>query len=236
MSISKKSSPSKITETTSVIAHQLKTPLSGIKSSLEVLLSEDLGSLTRQQREYLELTLASTEKMIFLVKNLLDAARIDEKRLQLNVSNADLVDIVKGVVEDFLTLARAKNSTIVFKVVGEIPFLTIDAIKIQQVINNILYNAIRYNKGKGLITVILKHEGKFIKFSCQDSGIGISDTEKKKVFSKFYRSPRVVELATEGSGLGLFIAKAIIEQSGGKIWFESNEGEGSTFYFTLPVT
>lgn len=225
----------RITEVTSVISHQLKTPLAGIKSSLEVLLSGDLGELTKDQREYLQLTLNDTEKMIILVKNLLDASRIDEKHMHLNIEMVQVGTIAQSVINNLSSFARAKNTELTLVVGSDIPAIKIDATKIQEVISNIIYNAIRYNKGKGLVTVTLEKKGKYILFSCRDTGIGIASGEKRKIFSKYYRSPRVVDIATDGSGLGLFISKAIITQSGGKIWFSSKNGEGTTFYFTLPI-
>lgn len=228
-------SEKKITEVTSVISHQLKTPLAGIKSSLEILLSGDVGPLTKSQREYLELTLAGSLKMIQLVKNLLDASRIDENRMKLTVEKTDLILLIQGVIDDLSSFARAKNSSIDFSVNGEIPLIRIDATRIQQVVSNLIYNAIRYTKGKGDIRVSVRRDGDAILFTCADNGIGIPDKEKKKIFTKFYRSPRVVALATDGSGLGLFISKAIIMRSGGKIWFTSKLGKGTIFYFMLPI-
>ena len=225
----------KITEVTSVISHQLKTPLAGIKSSLEVLLSGDLGPLTKGQKEYLELTLSGTVKMIQLVKNLLDASRIDEKRMKLNSERSDFVALVEEVIHDLSSFARAKNSNITLAVEGVIPALTIDKTRVQQVINNLIYNAIRYTKGRGDIKISIGRDSRNVLFACRDNGVGISDKEKKKIFTKYYRSPRVVALATDGSGLGLFISRAIIMQSGGKIWFSSKLGRGTTFHFTLPI-
>lgn len=224
-----------ITEVTSIISHQLKTPLAGIKSSLEVILSGDLGPLSKDQKEYLELTLIGTEKMIGLVRELLDASRIDEGRFELHPVPTDIVAIVRGVVDDLTMFGQAKNTTISFHSVGVVPPLNIDPTKIREVVSNIIYNAIRYSRGKGTINVSLEKKGSDVEFSCQDHGIGIVPEHQKKVFTKFYRSPEALALATEGSGLGLYIAKAIIEASGGAIWFRSTIGVGSIFYFTLPI-
>ncbi|MDA1334735.1 MAG: HAMP domain-containing sensor histidine kinase [bacterium] len=224
-----------ITEVTSIISHQLKTPLSGIKSSLEVILSGDLGKLTKDQNEYLTLALDSTNKTIRLVRDLLDATRIEEGRLSLNSKSADVAAIIKDSVKGLVPLALAKNTSIDMDIPDGLPLAIIDPIKIQEVVNNILFNAIKYSKGKGEIKTKLSKDKACLIFECKDSGIGISKEDESKIFSKFYRSPRVSELAPDGSGLGLFIAKAIIEKHGGKIWFESEEGHGTTFYFTLPI-
>jgi len=225
----------KISDVTSVISHQLKTPLAGIKSSLEILSSGDLGPLNKEQQEYVELTLGSAGKMISLVRDLLDASRIDENRFVLNPGKSDIAELVGETIKELGSFAQAKNTRITLNRAGTIPPLMIDGLKVRQVISNILYNAIRYNRGKGTIEITLENKGDHVLFSCKDSGIGISDEDKKMIFNKFYRSSRVISLAPDGTGLGLYISKAIIEGSGGTIGFKSDEGKGTTFYFTLPI-
>ncbi|MFH0739901.1 MAG: ATP-binding protein, partial [bacterium] len=108
-------------------------------------------------------------------------------------------------------------------------------LKIKQVVINIISNAIQYNERKGKIEVIIERKGNDVLFSCHNTGIGIGPEEKKKIFTKFYRSEKAMAMVAGGSGLGLFISKAIIEKSQGKIWFKSKAGQGSTFYFSLPI-
>ena len=195
----------KISEVTSIISHQLKTPLAGIKSSLEVLLSGDLGELAGPQREYVSLALDSSQKMIALVKNLLESSKIDEDRLELKQQKTNIAILVKAVVSELAPFAQAKNTNIDVELDKDLPELMIDSVKIHEVIENIVFNAIRYSKGKGAIKLTLKHDGDRIVFACRDIGVGISDEDRKKIFSKFYRSPRVMALAPDGSGLGLYI-------------------------------
>ena len=222
-------------EVTSVIAHQLKTPLVGIKSSLEVIVSGQLGEVLPTQKEYLRIALDEVERMVALVRDLLDAARIDQKELELKRQPTDLVKLVKEAIDNNMTFAKATNTEVSFAFDGKIPLVSADTAKIQQAINNIVDNAIRYEQRRGKVVIRLKMAGQKIIFSCQDSGIGIPNTEAKKIFSKFYRGRKAIELVPTGSGLGLYIARAIIEQSGGKVWFTSKPGQGSTFYFFLPV-
>ncbi len=231
----KDESKTKITEVTNVISHQLKSPLAGIKSSLEVLLSGDLGALSPEQHEYISLALNGAEKMIALVKNILETSKIDENRLELKTQKTNITELARSVVRDLAPFAQAKNTSIDFTSTGDVLELVVDPIKIHEVMENIVINAIRYNKGKGTVRVALKKEGDRMVFSCADSGVGISDDDRKKIFTKFYRSPRVIALAPDGSGLGLYISKAIIEKSGGAIWFESADGKGTTFSFSLPI-
>src|SRR3989344_5473542 len=130
-------SEKKITEVTSVIAHQLKSPLAGIKSSIEVLLSGDLGKLTPEQEEYLRLAHAGAGKMIQLVKNLLDASRIDENKMVLERHPSDFAALVKAVIADLTALASAKNTTISLDIPEPLPTISMDTTKIQEEVNNI---------------------------------------------------------------------------------------------------
>lgn len=223
------------TDAKSVVSHQLKAPLAGIKSALEVVLSGDLGSLTKEQKEYLELTFESVERMIGLVKDLLDVAQIDEDGLQLNPEQGDLSTIIEEVIDHLKVYANAKNTHIELSIEDDLPPVTIDIMKVHQVVHNLIMNAILYNVGKGSVAVTLRSEGDKVVFSCSDNGIGIPEKDKDKIFTKFYRSSKARSVVPDGSGLGLFISKAIIEQSGGKLWFESGVDNGTTFYFILPI-
>lgn len=235
ISSEKKSLDYKLAEVISIVSHQLKTPLSAIKGYLEVLISEDLGKINLKQNEYLKDALTNTQRMIRLVMDLLDVSKIEEKKLELKFQPSDLREIVKKTVGEFSSLAKAKNCTLSFKTTGEIPLVKADPLKIKEVVNNLISNAIGYNKKKGEVEISIKRKRNKVLFYCKDTGIGIPEKDKKKIFTKFYRSEKAIVLATGGSGLGLFISKAIIEKSGGKIWFKSREGKGSTFYFSLPI-
>lgn len=219
----------------SIVSHQLKTPLSAIKGFLEVLISEDLGGINTKQKEYLDDALKNTHRMIRLVKDILDVSQIEEKKMELKPEPSNLETIVKETIQEFSAFAKAKNCTISFESSGQIPLLNIDPLKIKQVITNIIINAIEYNERKGRVEISLKKEQNYILFCCKDNGIGIPENEKNKVFTKFYRNAKAITLTGGGSGLGLFISKAIVEISGGKIWFESKKGQGSTFCFRLPI-
>lgn len=231
----KKSTEYKLAEVISIVSHQLKTPLAVIKGYLEVLISEDLGKINPKQKEYLKNALENTQRMIGLVKDLLDVSQIEENKLEFKTRPSSLEEIIKGTAKEFSYLSRAKNCTLSFKVLGKIPLLDIDPLKIKQVVTNIISNAIEYNKRRGRVEITLKRKGNNVLFSCKDTGVGVPRSDRKKVFTKFYRSETAISLTPSGLGLGLFISKAIIEKSGGRIWFESEEGKGSMFCFTLPL-
>ena len=215
----KKPKEHKLAETISVVSHQFKTPLSIVKGYLEVLLAEDLGKINSEQREYLNNILESANHLIDLVKDLLDVSRIEQGKLELAPKSSDLEEIAKNVIKEAYPFARANNCEIVLEVESQVPKLKIDPLKIGQVISNFISNAISYTKGKSkrVVRVILKKEGSEVMLCCRDNGIGISDKEKKDIFNKFYRGEEALTLSTSGSGLGLFISRAIIKKSGGKI-------------------
>jgi two-component system sensor histidine kinase VicK len=139
------------------------------------------------------------------------------------------------VIDLYKEEIKKKNLNFQFKKPKKLPKVKVDVEKIYLAIQNLLENAIRYNKVGGEIEIILKEKEKEIEFSIRDTGIGIPKNQQSRVFTKFFRGSNAIRMETEGSGLGLFIAKNIIEAHGGRIWFESEEGKGTTFYFTLPT-
>jgi len=203
-----------------------------------MLLDGDLGKITAEQKEFLEKTYKSNERMINLINDLLDVTRIEEGRYLYKPVFTNIEPIVQFVINSFKNEIERKGLELEFiKPSSEekIPEVKIDVEKIRLAIQNLLENAIGYTKAGGKITVSLKHREDKIEFSIKDTGVGIPKDQQARVFSKFFRGSNVIRLETEGSGLGLFITKNIIEAHGGRIWFESKEGEGTTFYFTLPI-
>ena len=227
---------SKISEVVSIVAHQLKTPLSVIKGYLEILLGEDFGKINEKQREYLSDALENVGRMAIIVKYLLDISRIEEGRYELKLEKVNLEEIASQVIKDFSSWAKASNCQISLWAEKNLPRVLVDPLRIRQVIENLVSDSIKYKlAGEGKIEISLKKKGKNILFSCKDNGIGIPKKDFRKVFSKFYRSEESMELDPEGTGLGLYINKAIIELNRGKIWFKKNKDLGMTFFFTLPI-
>jgi signal transduction histidine kinase len=223
------------TEFVSISAHQLRTPLSAIKWTLKMFLDGDLGELTKEQREFLEKTYKSNERMINLINDLLNVTRIEEGRYLYRPVLADIVPICQSVIDSYKDEIEKKNLKFEFKKPKELPKVRVDIEKISLAIQNLLENAILYNLPGGKIEISLELKENKVEFSIKDTGIGIAKDQQSRVFTKFFRAPNAMRMETEGSGLGLFITKNIIEAHGGEIWFESEEGKGSTFYFTLPV-
>ncbi len=226
------------TEFVSLAAHQLRTPLSAIKWTLRMLLDGDLGMLTEEQKEFVEKSYQSNERMISLINDLLDVTRIEEGRYVFKPVLVNLEDIVQFVVNPYKEGVEKKHLKLKFKKpITKLPKVEVDVEKIRLVIQNFLENAINYTPAGGEIVISLKYykDKKEIEFKIQDTGVGVPEDQKDRVFTKFFRGANVIRMSTEGSGLGLFISKNIIEAHGGRAWFESKENQGSSFYFTLPV-
>jgi len=224
------------TEFVSISAHQLRTPLSAIKWTLSMLLDGDLGQISPEQRDFIEKSYKSNEMMIALINDLLNVTRIEEGRYLYKSILTDLEPICRSVIDSYKTGMEKRKIKFEFKKPEKkLPKAIIDVEKIKLVIDNLLGNAVRYTPIGGSIKISLKSVKKNIEFSVRDSGVGIPQNQQQRIFSKFFRAVNVLKMETEGSGLGLFIAKNIIEAHRGRVWFESEEGKGTTFYFTIPI-
>lgn len=224
------------TEFVSVAAHQLRTPLSGIKWSLKSFLSGDFGKLSNLQSDFLKQTYESNERMITLVNDLLDVAKIEEGRFLHRPAPINLRNLVAESMVEFKTLVKRKGIELIFKDSNqELPEVFADNKAIKIVLNNLFENALNYTLTGGKIWVDVKRVDSNLVVSIRDTGIGIPEGDREKVFTKFYRGEKATKMETEGSGFGLFVAKNIIEVHGGKIWFETEDGRGSTFSFSLPI-
>jgi len=226
------------TEFVSISAHQLRTPLSAVKWTLKMILEGDLGKISKEQRTFLEKTYLSNERMINLINDLLNISRIEEGRFLYKIQKYDIVKLLERTIASLKEVAlRKKLDFKFFKPEKRIPDAEVDIEKISLVFQNMIENAIHYTSPGGKVYVNIEYSPaeKKILFFVKDSGIGISKNQRARVFSKFFRGSNAIKLETEGTGLGLFIAKNIIEAHGGKIWFKSQENKGTTFYFSLPI-
>ena len=224
------------TEFVSLAAHQLRTPLSAIKWTLRMILDGDLGEITREQEDFLQKTYQSNERMIHLINDLLNVTRIEEGRYLFKPALAQIEDVINPIIKSYREEMKRKKITFTFKKPKtRLSKVKIDKEKIGLAIENFIDNALKYTFPGGQVTVTLKCGKKEIEFSVKDTGVGIPKDQQDRIFTKFFRGANVIRMETEGSGLGLFIAKNIIEAHGGTIWFESKEGRGSTFRFTLPI-
>ena len=170
-----------------------------------------------------------------LVGDLLDVARLDRGALLLAQDKINIVNIVKEVHEADLPLATAMGVKVDVIIPGSLPEIIADKRRIKVAIDNLISNAIKYTADGGYVEVRLEKDGDKINFCVKDNGIGIPEKQQDKVFEKFFRSDNSAKYKIEGTGLGLYIVKNYVEQSGGKIWFKSIENVGSSFCFSLPI-
>jgi PAS domain S-box-containing protein len=220
-------------EFVSVASHQLRTPLTGIKWFSELLLKNKLSA---ENKDYVKQISISNERMVRLVDDLLNVSRIETgRKFDLVIKNTDVVPIIESVMQEQWPGAKDKNISLVCAT--DAPrelILPIDELKMRQAFQNLISNSIKYSKGKDTIEIGCEQQPGEVIFYVKDNGIGIPKHQQSQVFNKFFRAENAFTAHTDGTGLGLYIVKAIVEAHGGKIWFESAEGKGTTFYFSLP--
>ena len=226
-------------EFVSIVSHQLRTPLSALKWSLDLLRSKRLGEINEKQKEYLDIVNDSGDKMIRLVNDLLNVSRIEQGRFTIQPKSFAIDEMVSEIIREFEAIASANNVRLSLVKDRDLPSVFADPDKIRMVVQNLIDNAIKYSKkGGGLVIITAegdKEKDKKIKLSVKDDGTGIPLFMQKHVFGKFFRGENLIKQKVEGTGLGLFIAKGIVKISNGEIGFKSEEGKGSIFWFTLPI-
>jgi len=220
-------------------SHQLRTPLSGMKWMLELLRKEGTGNLNKKQKEFIDRVYTLNDRMIALVNDLLEVSRIEQGDIKLYLQPTDLTLIIRGLLKDKEREINQKHLKVSFTVVEEpFPVVRTEPTKIKQALSNLIANAIIYTLNGGKITIDLgykENDHTTLQCSIMDTGMGIPKEQEGQIFEKFFRGSNVTKVESVGTGLGLYIAKAFIEASGGKIWFKSQQGKGTTFFFTLPI-
>lgn len=222
-------------EFVSIVSHQLRSPLSNLKWSIEFLMSGRAGHLDMKQLEYVVSLKENTGRMVSLVTDLLKVSQIDQGTLPLEYASFSLPDLVRKVIAGFESYAKAHNARFDMSIQESVSPVYADQEKVKWVLENLVDNAIRYSIGEATVSIAVVSKDSFLHCEVWDTGIGIPFADQKHIFQKFFRSKSVLRYETEGSGLGLYIAKAYIEKMGGKIGFTSRPNKGSTFWFTLPI-
>jgi len=224
------------TEFIRIASHQLRTPLSSLRWANDLLMQGGgLSKPTHEQEEYLEIIRDSNQRMLKLINDLLDVTKIEMGNLPMELKPADIKSVAQEVVFDLNPLAKANNVVLNLKIKDGLSLVLSDQEKCKMVFTNLIDNAIKYNKGKESVDIAAEKRGDFIRVSIQDEGVGIPKAQQKNIFQKFFRSDNIMKHQTVGTGLGLFIVKAIIDANKGRVWFESQEDEGTTFYFEIPI-
>ncbi|MDD5032161.1 MAG: ATP-binding protein [Patescibacteria group bacterium] len=225
-------------EFVSIAAHQLRTPLSAIKWVVKMVLEGDAGELNNEQTELLSKGYKSNERIIRLVDDLLDISRIEEGRFGFNFRFSNFQEVLANVVENLASPITKGHLKLIVDKPKKLPKIFMDPERINLALQNLLDNAVKYTPefGQIKIEVRVSDKDKALEVSIKDQGVGIPKADQPKLFSKFFRAANAMRVETEGTGLGLFIAKNIIEKHKGQIGIKSEEGKGTEVYFSLPIS
>ncbi len=217
----------------SMASHQLRTPLTAVKGYVSMVLEGDAGPLNEMQTKLLEQSFTSSQRMVFLIADLLNLSRLKTGKFIIEAKATNLADVIQGEVEQLKDTAAGRNLELVYEKPEEFPSLMLDETKIRQVIMNFVDNAIYYTPAGGKIQIHLADKEKSVEFTVHDNGIGVPAAEQHHLFNKFYRAKNAQKARPDGTGLGLFMAQKVIVAQGGAILFSSEVGKGSTFGFTF---
>ena len=240
-------------EFVSMVAHELKTPMTSIKGYADLLFKGTVGEISETQQKFLRVIRSNVDRMNALVSNLLDLSRIESGRLKLNIQPVSIKAVVDEVVQTLQEGIRARNLTLTVEVPEDLPPVQADEDRLIQVLTNLLSNAYQYTLPGGRVSVKAtvcpdsslpdgaqpvppgEPGRRYLCLSVSDTGIGISPKDQARIFNRFFRGDDPVVRETPGTGLGLSIAKSIVELHNGQMWFRSEPGQGSTFSFTIPL-
>jgi signal transduction histidine kinase len=228
-------------EFVSFVAHELKTPMTSIKGFADLILGGAVGPINDMQKQFLGTIRNNVERMATLVSDLSDVARLESGRMRLEMAPVDFGQVVEEVVRSTRSMVEGKKQKLIQILTPELPAVQADQIRLSQVLTNLVSNAHKYTPEGGEIVLMAVCEptagnGQVLHVSVKDNGIGIAPEDQKKLFQKFFRAEdRLAREMAPGTGLGLNIVKNLVELQGGRIWFESEYRQGSTFHFTLPL-
>ena len=221
----------------SVAAHELCSPLATIQGYVEMLIDEDGGPLSAVQRRYLSIVQENVERILHTTNSLLDVTRMEAGRVGLVLQPVDLPALVRKVVVEFQPEIASKAQHLTLNEDPDLAPALCDPARAMQIVGNLLSNAVKYTPRDGHICLSVGRapaDG-FLQISVADDGVGIGPEDQKEVFRRFFRAASAVELGVSGAGLGLYITRSLVELHGGRIWFESELGKGSTFYVTFLI-
>ncbi len=221
-------------ELIATVSHELRTPLVSIKGFAETLRNDgDVDVVTR--REFLDDIIDESNHLEELINNLLDMSRIEAGMLRIQPQPIKLANLASRVVGKLRQRAAKEGHMLQLNVAPDLPLVHADAGRLEQVLRNLIENALKYSPEGGRIVLYATRDGDMVKVSVRDHGIGIAPEHAERIFDRFYRVDNSMTRGTSGTGIGLSICRGLIEAHGGRIWVESVPGKGSTFHFTVPV-
>jgi signal transduction histidine kinase len=218
----------------SIVSHELRTPLTSLSGFLSILLDEEAGAINDQQRKFLGIAKQSATRLNLIISDLLDVSRIESGRLNLEMGECSLHDILQTSFEGLKATAANKAIQLRLHSLPSFPMIWGDPSRLQQVVDNIVSNAIKFTDRGGEIDIVGEEKGDFLQVSVRDTGPGLSIQEQEKVFDMFYQADASTRRSAGGAGLGLAIARGIVTMHGGQISVQSEKGKGATFIFLIP--
>lgn len=219
------------------VSHELRTPLVAIEKSLFLILEKSAGEVSPTQEEFLTIATKNLKRLSLLINDLLDLSKLEAGKLEFRPQLSSIEKIIDESIEALNNWARTKSVIIKKKITLGVPPVNVDANRIIQVLNNLIGNAIKFTPQGGTICIEVKHanENSKIQVSVEDTGLGIAKESLEKIFDKFFQASERVASDISGTGIGLSISKEIVTLHGGRIWAESEAGQGAKFKFTLPL-
>lgn len=221
-----------------LVTHELRVPMTSIKGYTDLLMKGLMGPVNEAQINFLNVIRSNVERMSRMVSDLSDINKIEEQRLKLNLAAIPLKPILEEIIQDYEDALVQKNQTLTQQLPETLPNICADRARLVQILDNLISNATKYTPTGGCIVVSAKYvaEGDdYVDITVQDNGIGILANEQNRVFEKFFRASDEETRQTPGNGLALHLSKILIEMQGGRIWFESQRGQGATFHLRMPV-
>ncbi|HEC23887.1 MAG TPA: GAF domain-containing protein, partial [Chloroflexi bacterium] len=224
------------TEFVSNVSHELRTPMTSIKGYADLLLLGAAGEVTPEQRRFLDIIKSNADRLSLLVNDLLDISRIEQGRVELDLHDVDL----RELIDDVLAAIRGRQENegrhleFIADVPEDLPSIQADYDRVTQIITNLVSNAYQYTPDGGSVTVRVQPEDEGVQIDVIDTGIGIPEEDQRRIFDRFFRGEHPLVMQAAGTGLGLSIVQHLVEMHGGRVWFESEEGKGTTFSVWLP--
>jgi len=219
-----------------IISHQLRTPLTAVRWNIEALLRGEEGALNRKQTEVLRITDKNYQNLLVMLSDWIEALEVERGLLRLNPEPIDVAEFLKSIDAEFKSQAHFKDISFRLTLAKGLPMVYADRLKLHYVFSKLLHNAMSYTAEGGRVALRARMEGVMVRFEIEDSGVGIPPEEQANIFKKFFRASNAALMQPNASGVGLFVAKTLVEAHGGTIAFSSVEGRGTVFAFTLPVS
>jgi signal transduction histidine kinase/GAF domain-containing protein/ActR/RegA family two-component response regulator len=222
-------------EFVSMVSHELRTPMTSIKGYVDLLYSGMAGPITESQKGFLQTVKNNADRLTVLVNGLLDISRLDTGAIRLNLASVNPLEVITHVIAALQPRLDEREQTVRVLVSSPLPRVRADPERVVQILVNLVDNAIKYTPPGGEITLDAQQMAGFLHLHVTDNGIGISEDDQEKLFSRFFRAESALSSGVSGVGLGLYITRSLVELHGGEIWVSSNLDQGSTFSFSLPL-